>query len=107
MSGGAWVALGVAVVATQCWRVLAAAAGPHIARSRRATAAIDGMACALVAGLVSGMVVDPGGALAAAPVGVRIAALAVALITYFSCGRSVPAGVSAGFATIVAGAALV
>ena len=104
--GGAWAALGVAVLATHCWRVLAALAGPRVARSRRAAAAIDGMACALVSGLVSGMVVAPGGALAGVPTGVRAASLALALAAYFACRRSVPAGVFAGFAALTAGAAL-
>ena len=63
MSGGAWAALGVAVLATHSWRVLAAIIGPRVARSRRATAAIDGMACALVSGIVASMVLNPGGAL--------------------------------------------
>jgi hypothetical protein len=106
MTGEVWLALGAAALATHSWRVLAALVGPHLARSRRATAAVDGTACALVSGVVADMVLDAGGALGAAPTAIRVAALAVAVAAYFACRRSVAAGVSVGFAALTAGAAL-
>ncbi len=106
MSGGAWAALIVAVLTTHSWRVLAAIVGPHVARSRRATAAIDGMACALVSGIVASMVLHPGGALGGVPTEVRIVSLALAVAAYFACRRSIPAGVLVGFAALTTGAAL-
>jgi hypothetical protein len=102
-----WVAVGVAVLATQCWRVLAAALGPRVAGSRRAAAAVDGMACAVVAGVVANMVLGPGtGALGGVPAEVRLVSLALAVAAYFACRRSVPAGVAVGFAALTAAAAV-
>lgn len=106
MIDGAWAALGVAVLATHSWRVLAAAVGPRVARSRRAAAAIDGMACALVSGVVASMVLNPGGVLGGVPTEVRMASFALAVGAYFACRRSIPAGVFAGFAALTTGAAL-
>jgi hypothetical protein len=103
---GVWVALGVAVLATQCWRVLAALLGPRVAGSPRLAAATDGMACAVVAGVVATMVLGPGtGALGGVSVEVRVVALALAVAAYFACRRSVAAGVAVGFAALTAGAA--
>ncbi len=103
---GVWIAIGVAVLATQCWRVLGAALGPRVARSRRAMAAIDGMACAVVAGVVANMVLGPSsGTLGGVPAEVRVASLGLAVAAYFACRRSIPAGVAVGFATIAAAAA--
>ncbi len=106
MSGGAWAALIVAVLATHSWRVLAAVVGPRVARSRRATAAIDGMACALVSGIVASMVLNPAGVLGGVPAEVRLVSFALAVAAYFACRRSIPAGVFVGFAAVTTGAAL-
>ncbi len=103
---GVWIAIGVAVLATQCWRVLGAALGPRVARSRRAMAAIDGMACAGVAGVVANMVLGPSsGTLGGVPAEVRVASLGLAVAAYFAFRRSIPAGVAVGFAALTAAAA--
>jgi hypothetical protein len=93
-----------AVLPTEIWRWLAVAFSRRIDADSPALEWVRAVATALLAGIVAKLIVAPPGALAAAPLPLRIAALGVTLGIMLFDRRRVLIAVLAGEATLVVGA---
>jgi hypothetical protein len=91
--------------ATEIWRWLGLMVGSRLDVAEGPFLWVSAVATALVAGLVTRMVLFPAGALAAVPLGVRLGALVGGLALYFLLGRNLALGVAGG-TTLLAGAQL-
>lgn len=93
-----WVlaALTIGAAVTYAWRAVGVALAGRIAPDGRVIDWVGYVAYALLAGLIARMIVMPIGALAGAPLPVRLVAAAIALGVYFACGRRLLPAVLAG-----------
>ena len=64
---------------------------------------VRAVATAILAGVIAKLTLTPSGALAATPVSIRLAAVAVGVAVFFALRRSVIAGVLAGEGTLIVG----
>jgi hypothetical protein len=64
---------------------------------------VRAVATAILAGVIAKLTLVPSGALAATPVGVRLAAVAIGVAVFFAVRRSVLAGVFAGELALIVG----
>lgn len=87
---------------TYLWRGLGVALSGRINPERPLFVWVGCVAYAMVAGLVSRLILLPAGSLAAAPLEYRILACAAAVAGYYLGGRSLMTGVTAGVVALVA-----
>lgn len=93
-----------AVLPTEIWRWLAVAFSRRLDANSPALEWVRAVATALLAGIVAKLIVAPPGALAAVPLALRVAALAVTLGIMLFDRRRVLLAVLAGEATLIGGA---
>ena len=102
----AWLLLAGVAVASYAWRglgtLLAARINPEGALFRW----VSCVSYALLAGLIARMIILPGSALAATPLGYRLLALSLALAAFFLSGRSVMVGIVVGLLSFMLTASL-
>ncbi len=91
-----WIVVLIAAAVTYFSRGLGVLAGGRIDPSGPLFEWVSCVAYALLAGLVSRMILLPQGPLADAPLAVRLAGVAVALVAFYASGRNLLAGIGAG-----------
>jgi len=87
--------------ATQPWRYLGVILSRNVEEDAEILIWVRAVSTALVAGLVTRMVLLPAGALADVPVGIRLGAFAIGIAAYYLAGRRLLAGVFGGAAVLV------
>jgi branched-subunit amino acid transport protein len=87
--------------ATQPWRYLGFILSRDIDEDAEILLWVRAVSTALVAGLVTRMVLLPAGALASVALEVRLAAYALGLLVYFVARRSLAAGVLSGAGSLM------
>ena len=90
-------------LATDAWRFLGVYLAAHIRSDAEILVLVRALATALVAAVISNLIIFPSGALAAAPLALRIGAAIVSFGTYIAFGRKVWMGVLAGEAVLIGG----
>ena len=90
-------------VTTDGFRFLGVYFGGRIAEDSQALVLVRTLATALVAAVIGNLVVFPSGALAEAPLSLRLVAVAAGFAGYLLMGRRVLAGILAGEAALLAG----
>ena len=90
---------------SEIWRWLGIIIGRGLNEDSEIILWVRAVATALVAAVVARIVMFPPGALAAVPVGVRLAALACGFLAFLLIRRSAFAGVLVGEAVLIGGAA--
>jgi hypothetical protein len=90
-------------LATDIWRYLGVWFGGRIADDSAVIVVVRAVATALVAAVIGNLVVFPTGALAAAPLALRIGAAATGFIAYLFAGRRVLVGIAVAEAVLLAG----
>jgi branched-subunit amino acid transport protein len=96
-----WRLWGIVILcglATYIWRALAVVVGGRVSPESEAFKLFSCIAYAMVAGLISRMVMLPEGVLAEAPLAYRLVGIAVAVAVFFALRRNLAAGVFAGVA---------
>lgn len=103
-----WLAflLVAGVLATDFWRVLGVFAALRVSEESEIFKFVRAVATALVAALVARLIFFPPGALAEAPLLLRVAATAAGLAAFLGARRQVAVGILAGEAVLLAGFAL-
>ena len=81
------------VLMTECWRWLGALVGSRLAIDGPLFQWVRAVATALVAAMVSRMLLFPAGAMAGVPLALRLTAFAAGLAIYFVSRRNIGAGV--------------
>lgn len=94
-------------LATDIWRFLGVYLAGYIAEDAEILVLVRAVATALVAAVISTLIVFPSGALAEAPLTLRISAAVVSFAVYLGFGRRVWRGALAGEAVLVTGMLLV
>lgn len=89
---------------SEVWRVLAVFLARGFDERAEVLVWVRAVATTLVAGVVAKILVAPGGALVAVPLGWRLGALALGVGVFFLARRSVIAGVVAGEAALIGAA---
>ena len=97
-----WVLVGCCIVGTYLWRGVGVLLSGRISVNGEVFNWIACVAYAMVAGLVSRIVVMPTGMLADTALAERLIACGIALAAYYLSRRNVLIGVGAGVAAIVA-----
>ncbi len=98
---GAWPFLLLAIAATYVWRGLGVILSSRIDPQGAVFQWVTCVSYAMLAGLISRMIVMPLGILAEVPLIDRMAAVAVAFVVFFGWRRRVLAGVAAGTIVLV------
>lgn len=88
---------------TDIWRFLGVYLAGHVPEESRLLVFARTLATSLVAAVIAKLVLYPEGALAASPLSLRIAAMAMGFLVYMKGGRKVYRGVIAGEALLVGG----
>jgi len=88
---------------TDGFRFLGVYFGGRIAEDSEALVVVRTLATALVAAVIGNLVVFPSGALAAAPLWMRVASMVVGFAVYLALRKSVLFGILAGEAVLIAG----
>lgn len=104
--GGLWPYLFILLAGalpTHVWRWIGVLAGGALRDEGQALIWVKGVATALLASVISQLVLFPAGSLAASPMWLRIAAMAFGWIVFWFARRSVLAGVVAGEALLFGG----
>ncbi|MEM1399294.1 MAG: AzlD domain-containing protein [Pseudomonadota bacterium] len=97
----ALLAIAGAAIATYFWRGLGVLLAGRLPADSPAVAWIACIAYAMLAGLISRMILLPIGPLATTTLGARIAATIIALALFYLTRRNLIAGVAAGGAALV------
>ena len=97
-----WLLVAGCVLGTYLWRGVGVLLSGRISVNSEIFSWIACVAYAMVAGLVSRIVVMPSGMLADTALGERLIACGIALAAYYLCRRNILIGVGAGVAAIVA-----
>jgi hypothetical protein len=105
-TGGYLTLLLAGFLANEVWRWLGVAAGSRLDLGGRPFQWIRAVALALVAGLVSRMILFPAGTLAGVHLGIRLGAFLGGIGLYFALRRNLAAGVIGGAALLAAAHAL-
>ena len=100
------VAVLLAFVANDVWRVLGVLLSARINENSALFAWVKMVATALVAGLVAKLILSPTGGFALAPAWLRLATVACGVAAYWATRRSLAAGIVAGEVVLVSGVAL-
>lgn len=109
MSGfiGDWHALGVLLIAgvipNQIWRMLGLWFGGGLDEGSELLVWVKAVATAILAGVIAQIVVEPPGALASVPDGLRYGAVVVGFVAFMLARRSIFAGVLCGELAMLAG----
>jgi len=90
-------------LATDAWRFLGVYFGGRISDSSDLLVLVRAVATALVAAVIANLLVSPSGALADAPLLLRIGALAAGFTAYKLTGGQILAGIVVGEAVLIAG----
>ncbi|MYZ46662.1 AzlD domain-containing protein [Propylenella binzhouense] len=90
-------------VATDIWRWIGVLAGSRLSQDSLLLVWVRTTATGLVAGVIGQLLLFPSGALAAAPIGVRIAAAAIGWTAFRLARNSIVAGVLVGEAVLLGG----
>lgn len=90
-------------LATDAWRFLGVYLGERIAGDSQLLVLVRTLATALVAAVIGNLIVFPSGALAMAPLELRMLAAAAGFIAYLWIGRRVLAGIVVAEAVLIAG----
>ncbi len=90
-------------LATDSWRFLGVYLGGRISEKSDILVLVRTIATALVAAVIGNLIIFPSGALAAAPIALRIGAVAVGFAAYMLLGRRVLAGIVAAEIVLAAG----
>ncbi|WP_127143027.1 AzlD domain-containing protein [Pelagibacterium montanilacus] len=102
---GAWwpfvVLVLVGIVPTEIWRIAAAVLARWIDEESEVFVLVRAIATAMVAGVITKLIIMPPPALSGVPLWARVVAVAAGLVTYFLARRSTPVGIAAGVVTIV------
>lgn len=93
-----WTIVLLCGLSTYVWRALAVFIGGKVSPESETFKLFSCIAYAMLAGLISRMVLLPEGALAEAPMFFRLAGIAAAVVVFFATKRNLAAGVSAGVA---------
>ena len=96
-----WIAIAAAAIATYAWRGLGVLLAGHINPTGPVFQWVGSVAYALLAGLISRMILLPGGPLATTHLADRAASAVVALAVYFLSRRNLVLGVAAGTLALV------
>lgn len=91
-----WAIVLLCGLATYIWRALAVFIGGKVSPESETFKLFSCIAYAMLAGLISRMVLLPEGTLADAPLSFRLAGIAAAVAVFFSLNRNLAAGVFAG-----------
>ncbi len=83
-------------LANEVWRLFGVVAGSHLDLDGQLFQWVRAVALALVAGLVSRMVLFPAGALADVPLAIRLASFAGGIALFYAAKRNLGAGVIGG-----------
>lgn len=89
--------------ATDCWRFLGVYLGGRISEDSDILVLVRSVATALVAAVISSLIVSPSGALADVPMFVRIGAASLGFAAYLISRKRLLIGVATGEAALVAG----
>jgi hypothetical protein len=100
-AGGYLTLLLAGFLANECWRWLGVAVGGRLDLDGRLFMWVRAVALALVAGLVSRMILFPAGALANVPMAIRLGAFAGGIALYLLARRNLAAGVVGGAAILM------
>jgi hypothetical protein len=100
--GGYLTLLLAGTLTTEIWRSLGVLLGGRLDVSGELFQWVRAVATALVAGLVTRMVLFPSGALVAVPLVVRLGAFAGGVVIYLAARRNLGAGVAGGAALLMA-----
>jgi hypothetical protein len=90
-------------LATDGWRFLGVFLGGRISEQSDILVLVRAIATALVAAVVSGLVVTPSGALAAVPIAIRIGATLTGFAVYLASRHHMLLGILAGETVLIAG----
>ncbi|MPZ10932.1 MAG: AzlD domain-containing protein [Kiloniellaceae bacterium] len=104
LAGGPWwpyVLMTVGALATYFWRALGVALSGRIDAGSRLFEWVACVAYAMLAGLISRMILLPNGPLAETATADRVAGAAIALAIFFLTRRNVGLGVAAGAGALV------
>lgn len=101
--GAALVIIAACALPTQVWRWFGVAVGAHVDANSEVLHWVRAIATAIIAAFVAKVLVFPTGALADAPLWLRLTAAGVAIAAYAAARRLVVVGVFAGMATLVIG----
>lgn len=88
------------------WRWAGAIVGRSIDPDSELFSWVRAVSTAIVAGLVSRMLVFPTGELALVGLGLRITAVLIGIVAYYLAGRRLGLGIAVGMALLLAGQAL-
>lgn len=94
-------------LATDAWRFLGVYLGGRISEDSEALVLVRALATALVAAVIGNLIVFPSGALAAAPLELRLLSAAAGFVAYLVAGKRVLVGILAAEALLIAGLWLV
>jgi branched-subunit amino acid transport protein len=103
-SGGLWPYLALVLfgfLPSEMWRILSVFIGRRIDEGSQIIEWVRAVSTALLAGVVSNIILTPSGALATVPLAARLAAMTIGLAVYAGAGRSVIWAVLAGEAAII------
>jgi hypothetical protein len=101
-TGGYLTLLLAGVLANECWRWLGVAVGGRLDLDGQPFLWVRAVALALVAGLVSRMILFPAGALAGVPLLIRVCAFAGGVALYYLARRNLAVGVVGGALLLMA-----
>ena len=99
--GYLWMLVLAAIAATYLWRFLGVLFSRDINPEGPVFQWITCVSYAMLAGLISRMVIIPVGALVEVPLWIRVTGIVVGLVVFFIARRMVLAGVGAGFAVFI------
>ena len=88
---------------TDCWRFLGVYLGDRLSEQSEALVFVRTVATALVAGVISNLVLFPSGALAATPVMLRIVAMVAGFAAYLTLGKKIIVGIAVAEIVFFAG----
>jgi hypothetical protein len=90
-------------LATDAWRFLGVYLGGRISENSDVLLLVRAVATALVAAVIANLIVFPGGALAATPLALRLAAAGAGFGAYILVGKRVVVGIAVAEAVFIAG----
>ena len=94
-----WAIVLLCGAATYVWRALGVAIAGRVSPDSEAFRLFACIAYAMLAGLISRMVVLPEGILAEAPLSHRLVAVGLSVAVFFAAKRNLPLGVATGVGT--------
>ncbi len=94
----------VGFLPNEIWRMLGILVARQLDEQSELLVWVRAMATAVLAGVISQLVLVPPGALAGVPIGARLAAVVIGFLAFLAVRRSVFAGVLAGEMALIAGA---